>query len=63
MSDDDDPSVAQRLLRVPRRLRYWAARKAARYGSDAKRQFIRGASYGLGSGAVGILIIVFKHWL
>ncbi|CAK7288553.1 hypothetical protein [Streptomyces misionensis] len=61
--NDDDPTVAHRLSRVLDRLRTRAAKKAARYSRDAKRQFIRGVSYGVGSGAVSILILAFKHQL
>ncbi|MGW1966657.1 hypothetical protein ACWCPD_41120 [Streptomyces sp. NPDC001935] len=59
--DDDSPTLTHLLMRVLYRLRTWAAAKAARYGRDAKRQFIRGASYGVGSGAVSILLILWER--
>lgn len=57
MEGSNDPTVTHPWMRALRRLRGWAARKTAPYGRDAKRQFIRGASYGLGSGAVSLLIL------
>jgi hypothetical protein len=61
MQDDDDPTVTHQLLRVLRSLRDWAARKAARYGHTVKHQVIRGASYGVGSGAVSLLVVWWEH--
>jgi hypothetical protein len=40
-----------------RRLRKWAAEKVARYGRDVKSQMIKGVSYGVGSGAVSLLVV------
>jgi hypothetical protein len=59
--DDDNPTLTHQLLRVLRRLRTWAASKAAQYGRDAKQQVIRGASYGVGSGAVSLLVVWWEH--
>ena len=61
MSDDDDSTLAHRLSRVLYRLRDWAAKKAARHGRTVKHQFIRGASYGVGSGAVSLLVVWWEH--
>jgi hypothetical protein len=61
MSDDDSPTLAQQLLRVLRRPRDWAAKKVARHGRTVKHQIIRGASYGVGSGAVSLLLFWWEN--
>jgi len=68
MSDDDVSTLAQRLLRVLARLRDWAgeyasqlARIARRHGRDVKGQMIRGVSYGVGSGAVSLLVVWWEN--
>ena len=66
---DCTPSLADQLSRVFRRMREWAAAKAARlervvkrHERDMKAQFIRGVSYGVGSGAVSILVVWWERW-
>lgn len=45
-----------RLRRAARYLREWRAR----HGRSVKHQMIRGASYGVGSGAVSLLVVWFE---
>lgn len=54
---DDNPTLTHPWMRALRRLRDWAAKKAARHGRDVKSQMIRGVSYGVGSGAVSLLVL------
>ena len=65
---DGNPSLAEQLSRVLRRLREWAAEKAARFqraakthGCDVQSQVVRGVSYGVGSGAVSILVVWWEN--
>ena len=65
---DDDPTVTHLWMRALRRLRDWAAEKAARFeravdrhSPDVKSQMIRGVSYGVGSGAVSILFFWWEN--
>ncbi|MFG2359362.1 hypothetical protein [Streptomyces sp. NPDC048521] len=55
-------------MRVLYSLREWAAKKAARFKRMAKRhrrdvqsQIIRGVSYGVGSGAVSLLVVWWEN--
>jgi hypothetical protein len=61
MMDDDAPTLAQQLMLWIHRLRAWATKKAARHGRTVKHQMIRGASYGVGSGAVSLLIFWWEN--
>lgn len=58
---DDNPTLAHLWMRRLRRLREWAAAKAAQHGRDVKGQMIRGVSYGVGSGAVSLLVLWYEH--
>jgi hypothetical protein len=58
---DDNPTLTHPWMHWLRRLRNWAARKAARHGRDVKSQIIRGVSYGVGSGAVSLLVVWWER--
>jgi hypothetical protein len=55
-SNKDSLSRDTRLRRTARHLREWPAR----HGRTVRDQMIRGASYGVGSGAVSLLVVWFE---
>ncbi|MYW49601.1 hypothetical protein [Streptomyces sp. SID161] len=68
MEHDDDPTVTHLWMRWLHRLREWAEKNAARvkrmakrHGRDVKAQIIRGVSYGVGSGAVSLILVWWEH--
>lgn len=58
---DDDPTLTHPWMRWLCRLRDWATKKVARHSRTVKHQVIRGASYGVGSGAVSLLVLWYEH--
>jgi hypothetical protein len=58
---NDNPTLTHPWMRWLHRLRSHAAKVAARYGHDVKGQMIRGLSYGVGSGAVSLLIVWWEN--
>jgi hypothetical protein len=61
MSDDDDATLLHHMMHWLHRAGRWVAKKAERHGRTVKHQMLRGASYGVGSGAVSLLVVWWEN--